>query len=217
MPLMSQRAYARHRAEQGLPGTTHRAVQKAIEAGRIQVNEKGQIDSDQADRQWAANSSEGHRRNPAQEEAAKAKAKATPPAKVAAAEPKRRPAPAKAPPPPPARPPAPPPREALPPSESGHEGMSLAEASALEKIWKARLAELDFEERSGKLVPANEVQAKWVELVTLSKTKLLALPSKIKARIPSLTVADVAVIDELIRGALEELAETGAEEEGDDG
>jgi hypothetical protein len=198
MPLMSRRAYARHRAELGLPGSTLKSVQKAIAAGRITVAADDQLDSDVADREWAANSSEGHRRTPGR----KAAEKAPPPV--------GRP-PLAAPPPvaadrprleaPPALPPGLPEELAAAASE-----MSLAEASALEKFWKAKLAELDFGERSGDLVSAEEVKAKWIELVTLSKTKLLGIPSKCKARIPSLTAADVGVIDGLVREALEELA-----------
>lgn len=194
MALMSQRAYARHRAAHGLPGTTHRAVQKALESGRIKANEDGLIDSEAADRAWEANSSEGHRRNAKQESEAAVKA----------AKPKKRAAKVD--------------EEALRPSEpipQAEPGMTLAEASALEKVWKARLAELDFEERSGRLVPAEEVVARWVELVTISKTKLLALPGKAKARIPSLTPAEVGVIDELVREALEELAQDAEEDAGD--
>jgi phage terminase Nu1 subunit (DNA packaging protein) len=93
--------------------------------------------------------------------------------------------------------------------------VTFNEANTREKFFKAKLAELEFDEKSGKLVSAEDARAKWVELVTLSKTKLLALPSKIKARIPSLSPADVGVIDELIREALEELAkEDDAECEG---
>src|SRR5467141_1790843 len=50
MAGLSQRAYARHR------GVTHRAVQKAIEAGRITRNPDGTIDPEKADAQWATNS-----------------------------------------------------------------------------------------------------------------------------------------------------------------
>lgn len=52
MATMGYREYARHR------GVTLRAVQKAIEAGRIrviQVDGKPKIDSDQADRDWIEN------------------------------------------------------------------------------------------------------------------------------------------------------------------
>ncbi len=46
---MGLRAYSRHR------DVTLRAVQKAIESGRIKVDENGKIDPVQADRDWAAN------------------------------------------------------------------------------------------------------------------------------------------------------------------
>jgi hypothetical protein len=203
MPLMSKRAYARHREELGLPGSTHRAVQKAVEAGRISVTAGGLIDSDAADREWTANSSEGHRRGPDHGQAETARAARRPPV---APVPLRAPASAG-----PGEWTEPPPE--LPEGATAEPGMSLAEASALEKVWKAKLAELEFDEKSGKLVPAEDVRAKWVELVTLSKTKLLALPSKIKARIPSLSAADVGVIDGLIREALEELAKEDDESE----
>ena len=49
MAGLSQRAYARHR------GVTHRAVQKAIKAGRITTNSDGTIDAARADAQWTAN------------------------------------------------------------------------------------------------------------------------------------------------------------------
>ncbi|HTK30722.1 MAG TPA: hypothetical protein VL332_02075 [Candidatus Saccharimonadaceae bacterium] len=49
---ISQRAYAKHR------GVTHRAVQKAIAAGRIPVTADRKVDPDVADRAWASNTDE---------------------------------------------------------------------------------------------------------------------------------------------------------------
>jgi hypothetical protein len=46
----------------GLPGASHTAVQKAVKAGRIRLTVAGKVDSDEADRMWAANTDEGHRR-----------------------------------------------------------------------------------------------------------------------------------------------------------
>ena len=54
---VSQRAYARHR------GVTHRAVQKAIAAGRIPVTPGGKVDPEAADRAWASNTDESKPRN----------------------------------------------------------------------------------------------------------------------------------------------------------
>ncbi len=49
MAIMSQRAYARQR------GVAVYAVQVAIKTGRISTTPDGQVDSDVADREWAAN------------------------------------------------------------------------------------------------------------------------------------------------------------------
>jgi hypothetical protein len=49
MPVMSQRAYARHR------GMAYSTVQKAIASGRISTTAKGLIDSDVADEEWRRN------------------------------------------------------------------------------------------------------------------------------------------------------------------
>ena len=52
MAAMSQRAYAQHR------GVSHKAVQKAIESGRVPVLPDGRIESDVADEQWDRNTRE---------------------------------------------------------------------------------------------------------------------------------------------------------------
>lgn len=50
--LLSKRAYARHRAERGLVGQTHTAVNDAARAGRITLID-GKVDPEVADIQWA--------------------------------------------------------------------------------------------------------------------------------------------------------------------
>ena len=56
MPLLSLRAYAKHR------GVSLAAVQKAIRSGRIATNADGLIDSDRADAEWNAKTRPGQRR-----------------------------------------------------------------------------------------------------------------------------------------------------------
>jgi len=56
MPLMSLRAYAKHR------GVSLAAVQKAIHSGRITPTADGLIDSDRADAEWNAKTRPGQRR-----------------------------------------------------------------------------------------------------------------------------------------------------------
>lgn len=57
--LLGLREYARYREARGLPGITLRAVQKAIESGRITTvvdeNGKPKIDAEVADIQWGRN------------------------------------------------------------------------------------------------------------------------------------------------------------------
>lgn len=61
---VSLRAYATHRRTAGLPGGTLRAVQQAIETGRVSVDADGQIpDAAAADAEWAQNTRENRRAN----------------------------------------------------------------------------------------------------------------------------------------------------------
>jgi hypothetical protein len=59
---LSERAYAAHRKARGLPGARRNAVTKALQEGRIHRMENGRIDPEEADRDWAANTSQAKRR-----------------------------------------------------------------------------------------------------------------------------------------------------------
>jgi phage terminase Nu1 subunit (DNA packaging protein) len=89
---------------------------------------------------------------------------------------------------------------------SAHEGMSLSEASAVEKIWKAKAAELKFRQEARELVPAKEVENRLTAVFHTCKTRLLGVPSRAKQSLPHLTVADIAALEALVREALEELS-----------
>ena len=65
MPLVSIRAYAKHR------GVSHTAVEKAVKQGRIRTVD-GKIDVEQADRDWNRNSSPVNKPEPAPRAAASA-------------------------------------------------------------------------------------------------------------------------------------------------
>lgn len=83
---------------------------------------------------------------------------------------------------------------------------SIAESKAITEAYKARMAKLEYEEKAGKLVNADQVKARFIGMVTAAKTKLMGIPSKAKARIPTLTVTDIEALEDLIAEALEELA-----------
>jgi phage terminase Nu1 subunit (DNA packaging protein) len=83
----------------------------------------------------------------------------------------------------------------------------LQESLALKEYFKAKCAELEYEEKLGKLVDAEAFRTKFATLVTSARTRLLAVPSKAKHRIPHLSVDEVGVLTGLIREALEEIAD----------
>ena len=70
----------------------------------------------------------------------------------------------------------------------------------------ARLAEIDVEEREKVLVPSVDVEASWVQLVTIAKTKVLGIPTKAKQRIPDLDKNAMSLLDEIVRETLEDLS-----------
>ena len=75
----------------------------------------------------------------------------------------------------------------------------IAAASAKEKHWRAKKAELDYKRAASELVDAKEISARFVELITTSRTKLLGLPSKAKAQLPHLTIDDLNMLDAIVR------------------
>jgi phage terminase Nu1 subunit (DNA packaging protein) len=84
--------------------------------------------------------------------------------------------------------------------------LSLSGESAREKFWKANQAELDYREQLGELTNAKEMGDKIIDVFTRCRTRLLGLPTRAKQQIPHLSVTDLAVIDGIVREALEELA-----------
>ena len=74
----------------------------------------------------------------------------------------------------------------------------------------ARLAEIDVEEREKVLVPSADVEASWVQLVTIAKTKVLGIPTRAKQRITDLDKNDMSLLDEIVRETLEDLSAQAA-------
>lgn len=83
---------------------------------------------------------------------------------------------------------------------------------------RARLArsqreavELKTARDRGELVEAAAVRLGFTGMVTAARNHLRGMPSKAKARIPTLTVRDVEILEDLIAEALTELADGGAQ------
>jgi hypothetical protein len=111
--------------------------------------------------------------------------------------------------------PSPPPR---PPGEvrdlgETYQGEGLEESAAVEKFWKAKLAELQFKKAAEQLVVVDDVQQRYASEVTACRTKLLAVVPRLRQRV-TLDDATFALIDDLIRESLAELGRSqGAQEE----
>ena len=83
------------------------------------------------------------------------------------------------------------------------------ESRARHEYEKANLAELVRLEKEALLLPRGEVERAWAESVTIAKTKLLAVPTRAKQRIPHLTLEEIEILTMLQREALEDLASEG--------
>ena len=80
------------------------------------------------------------------------------------------------------------------------------ESRARTEYLKAELLELDRQKKAEKLVPVEDIEAKWIEIVTLARSKMLGIPSKAKQRIPDLDAAAMASLEDIVRETLEDLA-----------
>jgi hypothetical protein len=161
MPLLSLRAYAKHR------GVSLAAVQKAIRSGRIATTSDGMIDSDQADAEWKAKTRPGQRRAERAPSATREQAEAP---------------------------------------VSG--GLDYFRARAIRENYLARLAKIEFEEKTAKLISRDEVQVAAFTKARTVRDNLLNIPDRLAA-----TLAAEADPDKIhqtltgeIRKALDELA-----------
>jgi len=161
MPLLSLRAYAKHR------GVSHAAVQKAIRSGRIATNADGLIDSERADAEWNAKTRPGQRRT-----------------KTASATPSE---------------------QAEVPAAAG---LDYFRARAIRENYLARLAKIEFEEKTAKLISRDEVQVAAFTKARTVRDNLLNIPDRLAATLAAESDADKAhqILTGEIRKALDELA-----------
>jgi len=87
------------------------------------------------------------------------------------------------------------------------------ESRARTEHLKAELLELERKQKEALLVPAAEIEAKWVEIVTQARTKMLGIPTKAKQRIPDLDSEAMSVLEDIVRETLEDLSSTAGEED----
>ena len=180
---LSIRAYAQHR------GVSHTAVAKAIQAGRISAEPDGKIDPAKADAQWARNTLPSQNLNTG---AVKPAPKvATPPVSTPVST-----APVAN-------------RELQPPLETRAAAPDYQTSRAIREAYAARLAKLEFEERTGKLLNADEVKVKHFNLARLLRDRIQQIPRKVAPQIVAAVVAqpDQRVVEDLLMEAIREALE----------
>ena len=160
MPLMSQRAYSRHR------GVSVSTVQNAIKNGRIRTLPDGQIDSDIADAEWARNT----------------QTKAPPVDRIAQ----------------------------KPVDDGDTYGASqYTKARAVRETYQARIAKIDYEERIGKLVSGEEVQAAAFNKFRQFRDAMISIPDRMAAMLAAENVGATvhALLTAEIRKVLNDFAD----------
>ena len=182
MEGLSIRGYARHR------GISHTAVRKALASGRITANGDGSINPTTADQDWASSTDISKPRNSVTGRplvASRVSALRRAPADPVFAEPS-------------------------PPGTGGPSRLasSYADSRAARESYLARLAKLEFEERSGKLVDADEVRAQVFALGRRMRDAMLALPDRVApVLVAQADPADIhRVLSEEIQSCLSELS-----------
>lgn len=167
-------------------GVALSAVQKAIATGRIHPEPDGSIDPIKADAQW-----DRHTRT-AQPTTPRVTTTRPPPVTQHASQPA-----------------APPPQ---PQASDDARGVDYHKARAVRETYSARLAKLEFEERTGKLISKDEVDIKYFQLARQLRDRMQQIPRKVAPEIVALVVADpdvrgvTDILDVAIREALEDLA-----------
>ena len=76
----------------------------------------------------------------------------------------------------------------------------LAKAKAKNETFKAQIAELDYQERVGQLLPADLVAQVWAEQVRIAKDRLLAIPARVAPTV--LRLEELRDVERAIRDAL---------------
>jgi len=98
------------------------------------------------------------------------------------------------------------------PTSDDARGVDYHKARAVRETYSARLAKLEFEERTGKLISKDEVDIKYFQLARQLRERMQQIPRKVAPEIVALVVADpdvrgvTDILDVAIREALEDLA-----------
>jgi hypothetical protein len=90
-------------------------------------------------------------------------------------------------------------------NKAGTKGMSLADAQKIQAQYKAALLKLEYEEKSGALVPLAQVETDFFNIARMTRDAILNIPGRISAELASIT--DVHSISEKLTTELTEALE----------
>lgn len=85
-------------------------------------------------------------------------------------------------------------------------GPGYAQARAARELYEAKLAKLKYDQQIGKVIDADEAKVAWYKHITAAKTKIMGIPAACKSRYSDLPLHVVALIEQVCREALEDLA-----------
>lgn len=85
-------------------------------------------------------------------------------------------------------------------------GGAYAQARAMREVYEAKLAKLKLDRELGKYVENDAAKVAWFKHITAAKTRILGIAAACKSRYPELPLPVVAMIDQIAREALEDLA-----------
>ena len=188
---MGIREYAAHR------GVSHVSVIKAIKTGRIQKESDGSIDPFKADSAWEKNTSPAQQRKPDPVPVMPAPAPDNPVSVPST----------KLPTPPVRQPTQRPAEPEAGPSTAGMPNYQMSRA--VRETYNAKLTRLDYEERMGKLLNAEDVAKEAFALARRVRDRLLNIPSRMASVLASETDSKAIelLLSQELRIALEELSE----------
>lgn len=78
---------------------------------------------------------------------------------------------------------------------------------AVTEKYKAKRERQKYYQEKGELVRADDVKLAWTKITVAVKTRVQAIPAKVKIAIPRLTVDEMEMLDDMIQDTLSEIAD----------
>lgn len=83
---------------------------------------------------------------------------------------------------------------------------SQADSRAITEAYKARMAKIEYQKAIGELVEWAPLKVKLSEMIVDARSKIMMVPRKARSRIPHLSIDDMEILENLLERALEELS-----------